>query len=73
MNSTGLLSFSAEFPSVDYFGNSLVSSRNLGDLRLVNLRPACLFSFSNSGGPITEHTDFVPEFIVFNEVEVIHN
>lgn len=35
--------------------------------------PTCLFSLSNSGGPITEHTDFVPEFIVFNEVEVIHN
>lgn len=73
MNSTGMLSFSGECPSLDYFGNSLVSSRHLGDSRLVNLRPTCLFSFSDSSGPITEHTDFVPEFIVFNEVEVIHN
>lgn len=71
MNSTGLLSFSGEFPSLLCIINRLVFDLHSEASKSVNTWLTFLFSFSNTRGKITEHTDFIPKFVVFNQVAAI--
>lgn len=73
MCSTGRMSFSGEYPKLHYFDNTLAFGWHGEDPELINLRFTCFLSFSDTGDPITQHTDFVPELIIFNAVKAIHN